>query len=198
MGFLVTKAEVHSITLSSKGFSTLGGRDVWLDRDVMRLNYDRRGEYLGSFHARDRLLIIRESGECYTTDFDADAGCDYIKRFMIDPEQKRENILGENPQNRFLILTDTYYPRLALGRKERSGEIRMSELDVETFALVKGIRAKGKRLANYPVVELSELPPLKESPIIEDEGPNTSTEEGEEDLFAPSDFSPEEDNATQQ
>ena len=225
VGFLVTKAEVHSITLSSKGFSTLGGRDVWLDRDVMRLNYDRRGEYLGSFHARDRLLIIRESGECYTTDFaegihieddllriekyqekkvwtavyyDADAGCDYIKRFMIDPEQKRENILGENPQNRLLILTDTYYPRLALGRKERNGEIRISELDVETFALVKGIRAKGKRLANYPVVELSELPPLKESPIVEDEEPNTSTEEGEEDLFAPSDFSPEEDNATQQ
>ena len=191
----------------------------------MRLNYDRRGEYLGSFHARDRLLIIRESGECYTTDFaegihieddllriekyrekklwtavyyDADAGCDYIKRFMIEPEQKRENILGDNPQNRFLILTDTYYPRLALGRKERSGEIRISELDVETFALVKGIRAKGKRLANYPVVELSELPPLKESPIIEDEEPNTSTEEGEEDLFASSDFSPEEDNATQQ
>jgi len=67
VGLLVTKAEVHSVSLLSKGFSTLGGRDVWFDRDVLRLNYNEQGQYLGSFHARDRILVVLKSGECYTS-----------------------------------------------------------------------------------------------------------------------------------
>ena len=107
--------------------------------DVLRLNYNEQGQYLGSFHARDRILVVLKSGECYTSDFsdsihieenllriekneprkiwtavyyDADQKYHYIKRFSIEEDQKRENILGENPKNELLLLTDTYYPRL--------------------------------------------------------------------------------------
>ena len=213
VGLLVTKAEVHSVSLLSKGFSTLGGRDVWFDRDVLRLNYNEQGEYLGSFHARDRILIVLSSGECYTTDFsdsihieenllriekneprkiwtavyyDADQKYHYIKRFSIEEDQKRENILGENPKNELLLLTDTYYPRLLIGRQEKGGELRTTEIDVEEFALVKSVRARGKRIASYLIDQVEELPPLKESPIFEPEydEPTSEAEPEEVDLFA--------------
>lgn len=213
VGLLVTKAEVHSVSLLSKGFSTLGGRDVWFDRDVLRLNYNEQGEYLGSFHARDRILIVLTSGECYTTDFsdsihieenllriekneprkiwtavyyDADQKYHYIKRFSIEEDQKRENILGENPKNELLLLTDTYYPRLVIGRQEKGGELRTTEIDVEEFALVKSIRARGKRIASYLIDQVEELPPLKESPVFESEydEPTSEAEPEEADLFA--------------
>ena len=213
VGLLVTKAEVHSVSLLSKGFSTLGGRDVWFDRDVLRLNYNEQGEYLGSFHARDRILIVLTSGECYTTDFsdsihieenllriekneprkiwtavyyDADQKYHYIKRFSIEEDQKRENILGENPKNELLLLTDTYYPRLLIGRQEKGGELRTTEIDVEEFALVKSVRARGKRIASYLINQVEELPPLKESPIFEPEydEPTSEVEPEEADLFA--------------
>jgi len=213
VGLLVTKAEVHSVSLLSKGFSTLGGRDVWFDRDVLRLNYNEQGQYLGSFHARDRILVILKSGECYTSDFsdsihieenllriekneprkiwtavyyDADQKYHYIKRFSIEEDQKRENILGENPKNELLLLTDTYYPRLLIGRQEKGGELRTTEIDVEEFALVKSIRARGKRIAPYLIDQVEELPPLKESPVFEPEHDEfmAEGEEEEADLFA--------------
>ena len=222
VGFLVTKAEVHSVTLLSKGYSTLGGRDVWFDRDVLRLNYNGQGEYLGSFHAHDRILIILDSGECYTTDFsdsihieenlmriekhrpqkiwtavyyDAEQRLQYIKRFSIEPEAKREQIVGEDTRNKLLLLTDTYYPILEYGRKEKGGELKLTTLEVEDFALVKSIRARGKRLAPQLVDELRELEPLKPSPSFDDEPEEGSTDEAdapseEAELFAETDFTP--------
>ncbi len=212
VGLLVTKAEVHSVTLLSKGFSTLGGRDVWFDRDIFRINYNEQGEYLGAFHARDRILIILSNGECYTSDFndnihieenllriekhqpkklwtavyyDAEQKHHYIKRFYIEEEQKRELILGENPKNELLLLTDTYYPRLLIGKKEKDGEIRTTEIDVEEFALVKSIRARGKRIAPYPIDQVEELAPMKPSPTFEEEHAEEMGDSSEEtpDLF---------------
>ena len=212
VGLLVTKAEVHSVTLLSKGFSTLGGRDVWFDRDIFRINYNEQGEYLGAFHARDRILIILSNGECYTSDFndnihieenllriekhqpkklwtavyyDAEQKHHYIKRFSIEEEQKRELILGENPKNELLLLTDTYYPRLLIGKKEKDGEIRTTEIDVEEFALVKSIRARGKRIAPYPIDQVEELAPMKPSPTFEEEHAEEMGDPSEEtpDLF---------------
>ena len=100
--------------------------------------------------------------------------------------RRRENILGENPKNELLLLTDTYYPRLLIGRQEKGGELRTTEIDVEEFALVKSIRARGKRIAPYLIDHIEELPPLKESPVFEPEH-DESVAEGEEeeaDLFA--------------
>jgi len=69
-GNLLTKLDVHRITLKSHGGSTLGGRKVWFDTDVQRLNYDGRGDYLGEFHNEDLVLVIMQNGEFYTTNFD--------------------------------------------------------------------------------------------------------------------------------
>lgn len=69
-GNLLTRLEVHRITLSRHGGSTLGGRKVWFDYDVQRLNYDGRGDYLGEFHTDDLVLVVMQNGEFYTTNFD--------------------------------------------------------------------------------------------------------------------------------
>ena len=70
MGNILTKADVHKISLKQKGSSTLGGRMVWFDRDVLRLNYDGRGEELGEFQSDDLILVILQNGDFYTTNFD--------------------------------------------------------------------------------------------------------------------------------
>lgn len=70
MGNILSKYEVHKIALKQRGGSTLGGRKVWFDHDVLRLNYDERGQYLGEFQSDDLILIVQENGEFYTTNFD--------------------------------------------------------------------------------------------------------------------------------
>lgn len=69
-GNLLTKLDVHRVTLKAHGASTLGGRKVWFDHDVQRLNYDERGQYLGEFHTGDAVLVVLEGGDFYTTNFD--------------------------------------------------------------------------------------------------------------------------------
>ena len=71
MGNIVTHNEIHRISLKERGGSTLGGRQVWFDHDVLRLNYDGRGEYLGEFHNDEQILVILKNGIFYTTSFDA-------------------------------------------------------------------------------------------------------------------------------
>ena len=51
MGNILSKNEIHRIGLKAHGGSTLGGRKVWFDHDVNRLNYDERGEFLGEFQS---------------------------------------------------------------------------------------------------------------------------------------------------
>lgn len=139
MGNIVTKNEIHKISLKEKGGSTLGGRQVWFDRDILRLNYDGRGEYLGEFHGNDQILVIMKNGDFCTTSFDAtnhyeadimiiekydsgktwtaalndaDQGYPYLKRFKLEPTQKKQNFLGENPKSSLILLTDESFPPL--------------------------------------------------------------------------------------
>jgi topoisomerase-4 subunit A len=70
-GNLVTRLDVHRVTLKAHGESTLGGRKVWFDHAVQRLNYDERGQYLGEFHTTDKVLVVLTNGDFYTTNFDA-------------------------------------------------------------------------------------------------------------------------------
>ena len=69
-GNLLTRLDVHKITLKAHGASTLGGRQVWFDHDVCRLNYDGRGQLLGEFHSGDLVLVVLDDGRFYTTNFD--------------------------------------------------------------------------------------------------------------------------------
>lgn len=188
MGNIVTKNEIHKISLKEKGGSTLGGRQVWFDRDILRLNYDGRGEYLGEFHGNDQILVIMKNGDFCTTSFDAtnhyeadimiiekydsgktwtaalndaDQGYPYLKRFKLEPTQKKQNFLGENPKSSLILLTDESFPRfeVAFGGNDAFRDPLI--IDAEEFIGVKSFKAKGKRISTYTVETINELEPLR-------------------------------------
>lgn len=188
MGNMLTKAEVHKITLRQKGKSTLGGRKVWYDPDVLRLNYDNRGQYLGEFHSDDQILVVKENGDFNTTNFDlsnhfepgiikiekfdehkvwtavlfdADQEYMYLKRFTFETSNKVQNFLGENSKSKLYILTDIVYPRIELAFGGNDSFRGTQEIDAEEFIAVKSFKAKGKRLSTFEIGVVRELEPIR-------------------------------------
>ena len=188
IGNLLTKAEVHKIVLKQKGTSTLGGLSVWFDTDINRLNTDGRGELLGEFRQNDEILVRLPDGVFYTSNYDMAnhyeeqieqiekfnpnkvwtlVYCDdeqkytYIKRFMLESSARKQSFLGENPMNKILLLTDEKYPNLQISFADGDSFRESQQIDVETFALIKGFRAKGKRISQYKVGEIVELEPTR-------------------------------------
>ncbi|MDR1814284.1 MAG: DNA gyrase/topoisomerase IV subunit A [Tannerella sp.] len=186
VGLTLTKLEIHKISLKQKGSSTLGGLQVWFDRDVLRLNYDGRGEALGEFQSDDLLLVVLPDGNFYTTDFDlsnhyednilrierfdsakvwtaaffdADQNYPYLKRFRFEPSSKRLNFLGDNEKSTLYLLTDTFYPRLEAEFGGNDSFRPPLILDAEQFIGVKGFKARGKRISTYEVATVTELEP---------------------------------------
>lgn len=188
-GVILTRLPVHKIALKQRGGSTLGGRKVWFDRDVLRLNYDGRGEFLGEFQSDDTILIILNNGDFYTSNFevsnhyedgvsiiekydsnkiwtaalyDADQqNYPYIKRFCFEPSARKQNYLGENKKNQLILLTDEYYPRLEVlfGGHDSFRETLL--IDADEFIAVKGFKAKGKRITTFTVDTINELEPTR-------------------------------------
>lgn len=206
MGNLLTKFEVHKITLKQRGGSTLGGRKVWFDHDVLRLNYDGRGQYLGEFQSSDCILVIHKNGDFYTTDFDLNNHYDpdiqyiekfeaekvwtavlydadqqnypYLKRFTFEASSKRQNYLGENKHNQQILLSQQVYPRIQVifGGHDSFREAQI--IEASDFVGVKSFKAKGKRLTTYSVDRIEELKPTRmpEPEILEEDDDNDSVD----------------------
>ena len=189
MGNILSKNDVHKIVLKQRGGSTLGGRKVWFDPDVLRLNYDERGQYLGEFHSEDLILIVMENGDFYTTNFDLNnhyepgiriiekfdpnkvwsaalydadqQGYPYLKRFPFEATNKTLNFLGENKQSQLILLTDVVYPRIGVTFGGNDVFRETLDIDVEEFIGVKSYKAKGKRITTFKVEKIHELEPLR-------------------------------------
>ena len=198
-GNVLTKYDVKSITLKQKGHSTLGGRKVWFDPDILRLNYDGQGMYLGEFTDDDRILVITNNGGYYLTNFDltahfdqniwriekfdsekvwslamwnADLGYYYGKRFVMDAQAKLQNMLGENSDSKMTILTDR---EEALFKITFADENRPPmEVLMSDFIEAKSPKAKGKRFSTLDITKIEDITP---EPPVE---PEDSAEDGEE------------------
>jgi len=209
-GNLLTKYSVHRIGLKSHGHSTLGGRKVWWDPDVNRLNYDEHGQFLGEFLDDDQILVILKNGDCYLTNYDLNnhyeenilriekydadkiwtailydadnQGYPYIKRFQMDATKKKQNWLSENPSSQLILLTDTYYPRIQIVYGGADAFRGTEEIDAEQFIAVKGYKAKGKRLTIYALESITELEPTRFPEEKEAPENQDLAEEGDEDL----------------
>ena len=188
-GNLLTKYQVTRIGLKSHGHSTLGGRKVWFDPDVNRLNYDDHGQMLGEFYDDDQILVILNNGDYYLSNFDLNnhyeanilriekydadkiwtavlydadnQGYPYLKRFQMDASKKKQNWLSDNPSSQLLLLTDTPFPRLQVTYGGADAFRGSEEIDAEQFIAVKGYKAKGKRLTTYAIASIEELEPTR-------------------------------------
>ena len=211
MGNILTKNEVMRITLKKHGSSTLGGRKVWFDRDILRINFDSHGEYLGEFHNDDKILAIRKNGEFdimpvdlnnhYDDDlmviekfdpnkvwsaalYDASQqGYPYIKRFTLEANARRQNCLGENKDNELIWFSETPFPRIQVMFGGNDNFREPLVIEVDEFIGVKSYKARGKRLTTYEIDEIIELEPTKFPP------PPEVVEEPEEE--EPENSSPE-------
>ena len=209
-GNVLTKYDVKSITLKQKGHSTLGGRKVWFDPDVLRLNYDGQGMYLGEFVEDDRILVITTTGDYYTTSFDltahfdqnfwriekfnrdkvwslamwnADLGYYYGKRFQLDAQAKSQNLLGENADNKMTILTDreeATFQITFVDETKATMEVLMSD-----FIEVKSPKAKGKRFATWEVAKIEDITPEPEPEEEEVDNESGDANESEETNTTP-------------
>ena len=206
-GNLLTKYQVHRIGLKSHGHSTLGGRKVWYDPDVNRLNYDEHGQLLGEFNDGDQILVILKGGDYYLAGFDANVhfednvdrlekykadkvwscvlydadnqGYPYVKRFLMEASKRKQNYLGENPNSQQLLLTDTPFPRLQVTYGGNDEFRGTEEVDVEQFISIKGYKAKGKRLTTFQLGNITELEPTRFPEPSESTEMSEDTEESE-------------------
>ena len=201
-GNVLTKYDVKSITLKQKGHSTLGGRKVWFDPDILRLNYDGQGMYLGEFLEDDRILVITNNGGYYLTNFEltahfdqniwriekfdsekvwslamwnADLGYYYGKRFVLDAQAKLQNMLGENSDSKMTVLTDrdeAVFKITFADETKLPMEVVMSE-----FIEAKSPKAKGKRFSMLDIAKIEDITPAPEEVEVEGSGESADTNE---------------------
>jgi len=188
-GNLLTKESIHRISLKSHGHSTLGGRKVWFDPDVNRINYEDHGRYLGEFSDQDSILVVLKNGEFYITNFDSanhyednilriekfdadkpwtavifdadNQGYPYLKRFQMEANKRHQNFIGDNPNSKMVLLTDVAFPRIQITYGGADASRGTEEIDAEQFVGVKGFKAKGKRLTTWTVDKIEELEPTR-------------------------------------
>ena len=207
-GNLLTKESIHRISLKSHGHSTLGGRKVWFDPDVNRINYEDHGRYLGEFSDQDSILVVLKNGEFYITNFDSanhyednilriekfdadkpwtavifdadNQGYPYLKRFQMEANKRHQNFIGDNPNSKMVLLTDVAFPRIQITYGGADASRGTEEVDAEQFVGVKGFKAKGKRLTTWTVDKIEELEPTRFPEKEKEEDENSDDDPQEE------------------
>ncbi len=207
MGNILTKNAVQKISLKEKGLSTLGGRKIWFDDAVLRLNVDGRGLFLGEFSADDKILVITKNGffriagfdlsnhyeeniliiEKFRTGkvysviyWDAEQKFYYLKRFTIEESEKPQCFINEDPESKLISITEVEYPRFEIqfGGKHKGRENEI--IEVAEFIGVKSFKAKGKRMTSYMVDNIQEI-----EPVVKKETAITTQEKSEEEPQQP-------------
>ncbi len=189
-GNIVSKFPINKIELKEEGVSTLKPRKIWFDETVRRLNVDGRGELLGEFRGGDRLLIITQSAHLKTIKPELTAHFEddiivlekwipkrpisviywegekmrfYVKRFVVENEEKEEYLITEHPESQLEIVSTDYIPQIEIEYvKERGKERKANDIiNIEEFIAVKGIKAMGNQLTTEKVKSINALEPLQ-------------------------------------
>jgi len=206
MGNILTRNAVHKVTLKEKGLSTLGGRKIWFDDAVSRLNVDGRGTFLGEFSSDDKIMVITKNGFFRITGFDlsnhfedniliiekyspgkvysvvywdAEQKFYYVKRFTVEESEKPQCFINEDPDSKLISLTEVEYPRFEIHFGGKHKERENEIVEVAEFISVKSYKAKGKRLTSYIVDNIQEIEPkvIKEAVVPRVEQPEEDSPE---------------------
>ncbi len=200
-GNLVSKYPIKSIDLKEKGVSTLKPRKIWFDDTVQRLNVDGRGELIGEFKGEDKLLLVSQSGRLKTATpevtmhfdndliimekwvpekpisaiyFNGDKDMYYVKRFLVEHEDKEEVFISDHPNSHLEIISTDWKPVAEIVFAKERGKDRKENLEVnlEDFISIKGIGALGNQLTKDKVNQINLLDPLpaQQDEIINESG----------------------------
>lgn len=188
LGNIVTKHEVSRVEFDRELGSTLGGREVWFDPDVLRINYDGRGRLLGTFQGNDLVVVLTKNGEFYTTTFsesnhydpgilyiekfdpekvwtvalfDREAGYTYLKRFRLEPSSRRQVYAPVPDEQKIYLVSGTQSPLLEIEFGGHDRHRLPQEINASEFVGVKSFKAKGKRLSLYKVRSVRDITPAE-------------------------------------
>ncbi len=203
-GNLVSKNPIQKISLKAKGISTIGGKDIWYDADVQRLNDDSRGEYLGQFEAEDKILAIFKDGTYYTTSFDlsnryqgevikiekfdeektftaiywnGSAKAFYVKRFSFVLSDNNPTVFISDSKGSYLVaVSDDLHPRFVITFGGNYSYKEAETVNAEDFIAKKGLNAKGKKCHQQELEKVEFTEPLH---LPEDEMPEKPEPEEE-------------------
>lgn len=195
-GNILTKYAVKKISQAEAGISTLGARDIWFDDSIRRLNTEGRGRLMGAFSGDDKILTITQSGHYRLFNFDLANHFDedlliiekfnpekpvsvvyfngekqfyYLKRFLVEPSDKKTDFLGEEPETKLISVSTDWLPRFNIVFDDKLNNKVIDNLEIEAagFIDVKSYRAKGKRLTTHAVKKINQLDPLPYTPAVE-------------------------------
>ena len=197
-GNLVSKNPISKILLKSKGVSTIGGKDIWFDADIQKLNDEQRGQYLGEFGPEDKVLAIFRDGTFYTTSFDVSnryqgeviriekfdpnktytalyydgaAKAFYVKRFsFILSDNTPLSFIAPGAKSYLVDISEDRHPQFQVVFGGKYGHRDPENIDAEEYIAKKGYSAKGKKCHQYDLKEVKFIEPLhKPEDDIEDE-----------------------------
>lgn len=197
-GNLVSKNPIARIQLKSKGVSTIGGKDIWYDADIQKLNDEQRGQYLGEFGPEDKVLAIFKDGTFYTTSFDvsnryqgevikiekfdpnktytalyydAAAKAFYVKRFsFVLSDNTPLSFIAPGTKSYLVALSEDKHPQFQVIFGGKYEHRDPENVDAEEYIAKKGYAAKGKKCHQYDLKEVKFIEPLhKPEDDIEDE-----------------------------
>lgn len=218
-GNLVTKNAIQKISLRAKGISTIGGKSIWFDTDVQRLNEDGRGMLLGEFSGNDKIIAVFKNGTYYTTSYDLsnryqgdllliekydenkvyaalyyDGENFYIKRFSFPPsDNSPASFIADNRGAYLADFSADKHPQFMVTFTGRQEHREPEKFDAEEFIAKKGITAKGNRCHRYDILKVEFVEPLHKPEDDEEEGakPGEIISLGPEDIPDDESFSPE-------
>lgn len=205
LGNILTRFAVKKIEIRQEGISTLGSLNIWYDDTVMRLNTEERGILLGAFAGTDRVITISRTGQIRFTSFDlsthfdedliriekydperiysviyqeADSKQHYVKRFILEPSEKKLEIIGE--KDTLILISSEIHPRLQIlfDMKQKTKGSEEEVIGVSGFIGIKSYKAKGKRLTTSPVKKIKLLETIPEEPVVE-QAPEQDIKENE-------------------
>jgi len=187
-GNLVSKNPIARIQLKSKGVSTIGGKDIWYDADIQKLNDEQRGQYLGEFGPEDKVLAIFKDGTFYTTSFDVSnryqgdvisiekfdpnktytalyfdgaAKAFYVKRFsFILSDNTPLSFIAPGAKSYLVDISEDKHPQFQVIFGGKYEHRDPENVDAEEYIAKKGYSAKGKKCHQYDLKEVKFIEPL--------------------------------------
>ncbi len=209
-GNIVSKYPVKRVEFKSSGKSTLKPRSIWFDDVTLRLNIDKRGRYLGDFTSNDLLLIATDDGMVKTVipdlslhiaentvliekwvpqkplsviHFDPERDRYYIKRFLIEQEEKEESVLTDTKGATLMAILSDYRPsiKVEFAKPRGKDELTPLEVDVADFIAVKGIKAIGNQLTVHKIKQIIVNEPLPYEEEVQETNDETTSEDDSEE-----------------